>query len=158
MFGHFGDIFGHFWPFLAILGPLGKYGCRLVLWPLKMTTREAEIQWRWFRMSLLILSGHFGHFEPFSTILANFGPKIEIVINWSCDHSKWPQEEQKSNGDGFGCHFLDFQAIFGYFWLFLANFRAKLKIVINWSCDQSKWPQEKQKSNWDGFWCRSLDF
>ena len=38
---------------------------------LKMTAREAEIQWRWFRMSLFRHSGHFwsfgaffGHFWP----------------------------------------------------------------------------------------------
>ena len=52
--------------------------------------------------------GHFGHF------LANFGPKLKLVVNWSCDHSKWSQEKQKSNGDCFGCHFLDIQTMFGH--------------------------------------------
>ena len=159
MFGHFGAIFGHFWPFLAILGPIEKWlqtshvttqndrkrsrnpmemvldvifqtfrpvlviwglfghfwpffsqfwpqtqTCRkLVMWPLKMIAREAEIQWRWFQMSLFRYSDHvrsfwafFGHFWP---LLANFGPKVKIVINWSYDHSKQSQDEQKSNGD-----------------------------------------------------------
>lgn len=51
--------------------------------------------------------------------LANVGPKLKIVVNRSCDHSKRSQDEQKSNGDGFRCHFSDIQAIFGHlgpFW------------------------------------------
>ena len=97
-------IFGHFWPFW----PQIQNCRRLVMWPLKMTAREAEIQWRWFRMSLFRHSGHFwsfgaffGHFWPI------FGPKFKIVLNWSCDYSKWLQEKQKSDKDGFGCHYSD---------------------------------------------------
>ena len=32
---------------------------------------------------------------------SSFGPKLKIVLKWSCDHSKWPQETQISNGDFF---------------------------------------------------------
>ena len=49
IWGHFRPflaIFGHFWPFW----PQIQNCRRLVMWPLKMTAREAEIQW--FRMSL----------------------------------------------------------------------------------------------------------
>ena len=66
--------------------------------------------------------------------LANVGPKLKIVVNWSCDHSKRSQDEQKSNGDGFGCHFSDLQAIFGHlgpFRPFLANFGPKFKTVAD---------------------------
>ena len=116
-------------------------------------------------MSLFRYSDHvrsfgafFGHFWP---LLANFGPKLKIVVNWSYDHSKQSQDEQKSNGDGLGCHFSDiqailgslgpFSAIFGHFWQLLATFCPKLKIVVNWPCDHSKRSQEKQKSDGYGF-------
>ena len=67
-------------------------------------------------MSLFILSGHFWSFGAFfGHFLANFGPKLKIVVIWSCDHSKWQQEKQKSNGDGFGHHFSDIKANFGNF-------------------------------------------
>ena len=57
-------IWGHFrpsWPFW----PQIQNCRRLVMWPLKMTAREAEIQWRWFQMSLFILSGLFLSFGAF---------------------------------------------------------------------------------------------
>ena len=80
--------------------------------PLKKTAREAEIQWRWFQVAI---SMGWGHFRPFCVILgplrAIFGPKHKIVANWSCDTSKWLQDEQKSDGDGFGCHFQDIYVI-----------------------------------------------
>ena len=63
-------IWGHFWPYWPFW-PQIQNCRRLVMWPLKMTAREAEIQWRWFRMSLFRHSGHFwsfgaffGHFWP----------------------------------------------------------------------------------------------
>ena len=125
-FWPFGAFFGHFWPFFSQFWPQTQTCRKLVMWPLKMIAREAEIQWRWFRMSLFRYSDHvrsfwafFGHFWP---LLANFGPKVKIVINWSYDHSKWPQEKQKPNGDGLGCHFSDIQAYFGHFEPFLAIF------------------------------------
>ena len=61
----------------------------------------------------------WGHFRPFLAISGHFGPKFKIVADKSCDHSKWPQKKQKSNEDGFGCHYSDIQAIFGHlgpFW------------------------------------------
>ena len=61
----------------------------------------------------------WGTFRPF---LANFGLKLKMVVNWSCDHSKWPQEKQKSNGDGLRCHFSDIQVNFGHLGPFLATF------------------------------------
>ena len=45
-------IWGLFQPFLANFGPKFKIVIKLVMWPLKMTAREAEIRWRWFQMSL----------------------------------------------------------------------------------------------------------
>ena len=78
-----------------------------------------------FRTILVI----WGTFQPF---LANFGLKLKMVVNWSCDHSKWPQEKQKSNGDGLRCHFSDIQFNFGHlgpFWPLLANLGPKLKNV-----------------------------
>ena len=84
-----------------------------------MTAREAEIEWRWFRMSFFSDSGQFrsfgalfGHFWP---LLANLGLKHKIVVNWSCDHSKRPQEKQKSNGDGFRWQFQWVEVISGHF-------------------------------------------
>ena len=101
-FWSFGAFFGHFWPFFSQFWPQTQTCRKLVMWPLKMIAREAEIQWRWFRMSLFRYSDHvrsfwafFGHFWP---LLANFGPKVKIVINWSYDHSKQSQDEQKSDG------------------------------------------------------------
>ena len=84
------------------------------MWPLKKTAREAEIQWRWFPMAI---SRGSGHFRPFCVILgplrAIFGPEHKIVANWSCDTSKWLQDKQKSDGDGFRCHFQDIYVILG---------------------------------------------
>ena len=45
-------IWGLFQPFLANFGPKFKIVIKLVMWPLKMTAREAEIRWRLFQMSL----------------------------------------------------------------------------------------------------------
>ena len=77
-------------------------------------------------MSLFRYSDHvrsfwafFGRFWP---LLANFGPKVKIVINWSYDHSKQSQDEQKSDGDGLECHLSDIQTIFCHFGPFSAIF------------------------------------
>ena len=111
-------IWGLFWHVLAIFGqiPPQIQDCRRqVIWPLKMTAREVKLQWRWFHLSLFRRSGHFWSFGTFSAI---FGPKLKIVVYWSCDHSKWLQEKQKSNGDGFRwqfqwVHFRPFHVILG---------------------------------------------
>ena len=138
-FWSFGAFFGHFWPFFSQFWPQTQTCRKLVMWPLKMIAREAEIQWRWFRMSLFRYSDHvrsfwafFGHFWP---LLANFGPKVKIVINWSYDHSKQSQDEQKSDGDGLECHLSDIQTIFCHFGpfsaifgLFLQNFAQNSKL------------------------------
>ena len=115
-------IWGHFRPFLAILAPNSK------LWQTSHVTTQndrkrsrnrmkmvSDVIFKTFRPFLVI----WGLFRPF---LANFGPKFKIVLNWSCDHSKWLQEKQKSNGDGFGWHFLDIQANFGHLGHFSAIF------------------------------------
>ena len=56
-----------------------------------------------------------GHFSPFCVLLgplrAIFGLEHKIVANWSCDTSKQSQNKQKSDGDGFGCHFQDIYVI-----------------------------------------------
>ena len=53
-------------------------------------------------MSLFRYSDHvrsFGaFFDHFWPLLANFGPKVKIVVNWSYDHSKQSQDKQKSDG------------------------------------------------------------
>ena len=54
----------------------------------------------------------WGTFRPF---LANFGLKLKMVVNWSSDHSKRPQEKQKSNGDGFRWQFQWVGVISGHF-------------------------------------------
>ena len=94
-----------------------------------MTAREAEIQWRWFWMSFFRHSGQFrsfgalfGHFWP---LLANLGLKHKIVVNWSCDHSKRPQEKQKSNGDGFWWKFQGVQVTSGHFGATKSHFWAQ---------------------------------
>ena len=96
---HFSDIqaiFGHLGPFSAIFGQFWAktQNCRkLVMWPLKMTARRAEIQWKWFRMTILMSSCHF---RPFCVILgplrAILGPKHKIAADWSCDTSKRSQD------------------------------------------------------------------
>ena len=61
----------------------------------------------------LIASGQFGHFG------AIFGHELKFVADYSCDHSKQPQEEQNSDGDGFGSQLEDlrsFWVILGPFW------------------------------------------
>ena len=35
--------------------------------------------------------------------MANFDPKLKIAANYSCDHSKRPQEEQNIYGNGTKC-------------------------------------------------------
>ena len=63
-------IWGHFRPFWPFW-PQIQNCRRLVMWPLKMTAREAEIQWRWFRMSLF---RHSGHFWSFGAFFSHFWP------------------------------------------------------------------------------------
>ena len=74
----------------------------------------------------MVLDVIFQTFSPISVILglfwqllANFGHKLKIVVNWSCDHSKLPQERQKSIKDGFRWQFQWVQVISGHlvsFW------------------------------------------
>ena len=98
-------------------------------WSLSAVTtsnQSISVIFQTFRPFLVI----WGLFRPFLAILANFGPKFKIVAGWSCDHSKWPQERQKSNGDGLECHFSDFQAIFGHLeGHFLANLAPNSKLM-----------------------------
>ena len=77
-------------------------------------------------MSLFRYSDHvwsfgafFGHFW---TLLANFGPKVKNVVNWSYDHSEQSQDEQKSDGDGLGCHLQTFRPFFWSFRAFFGHF------------------------------------
>ena len=80
--------------------------------PMKMVS---DVIFKTFRPFLVI----WGLFRPF---LANFGPKFKIVLNWSCDHSKWLQERQKSIKDGFrwvqviSRHFVCFWGHKSHFW------------------------------------------
>ena len=81
--------------------------------------------------------GFGSHFEPVEVVWGNFGvifgpfwdhsgpicgPELKINADQSCDHSKRPQEEQNSDGDGFGSHFDDIEAISGTFLQFLGHF------------------------------------
>ena len=73
-FRPFSVIWGLFWPILAIFGqfwPQIQNCRRLVMSPLKMTARGAEIQWRWFWMSVFRLSGPF---RSFGALLGHFWP------------------------------------------------------------------------------------
>ena len=72
-------------------------------WSVRAVTtsnQSISVTFQTFRPFLVI----WGLFRPF---LANFGPKFKIVLKWSCDHSKWLQEKQKSDEDGFGCLYSD---------------------------------------------------
>ena len=55
--------------------------------------------------------------------MANFDPKLKIAANYSCDHSKRPQEDQNSDGDGSESHFEDIEVILGNFGVILGPFR-----------------------------------
>jgi small-conductance mechanosensitive channel len=77
--GPFSAIFGHFWPFWPFW-PQIQNCRRLVMWPLKMTAREAEIQWRWFRMSLF---RHSGQFRSFGALFGHFWPILALNSRWS---------------------------------------------------------------------------
>ena len=73
-------------------------------------------------VNLSMLRSFQDHLGPFEAII---GPKLKVVVGLSCDHSKRPQEEQKSNGDGFGSQFEDAQVIlgpFGTIWDHLGQF------------------------------------
>ena len=115
-FWSFRAFFGHFCPILA---PNSK-----LLQTSHVTTQNdrkrsrnpmemvSDVTFQTFRPISVI----WGTFRPF---LANFGPKLKIVVNWSCDHSKWPQERQKSTEDGFIWQFQWVQVISGHlvsFW------------------------------------------
>ena len=96
------------------------------------------------------------HLGPFEAIIGLFlGLNLKVVVGQSCDHSKRPQEEQKSNGDGFRSHLEDlrsFGVILGPFWDHSGPICGpKFKIVADQSCDHSKRPQEEQNSDGDGF-------
>ena len=82
-------IWGLFWPFLATFSqfwPQTQNWRRLVMWPLKMTAREAEIHWRWFQMAISMDSGHF---RPSCVILGpkwlQWAPKLHNL------YTKWPR-------------------------------------------------------------------
>ena len=74
------------------------------------------------------MGSFWGHFRA---ILGPFwdhfglicGPEIKIVADLACDHSKRPQEEQNSDGDGFESHFEDIEVILGNFGVILGSFR-----------------------------------
>ena len=89
-----------------------------------ISNQSISVTFQTFRPFLFIC----GHFWPF---WSNFGLRFKIVTDKSCDPSKWPQEKQKTNGDGFGCHFSYIQAIFGYLGPFSAIFGRKFKIVAD---------------------------
>ena len=139
-FWSFGAFFGHFWPFFSQFWPQTQTCRKLVMWPLKMIAREAEIQWRWFRMSLFRYSDHvrsfwafFGRFWP---LLANFGPKLKIVINWSCDHSKRSRDRQKSSHSTF------------YIWLLQSSLSLLLKYNWTTSLDNLDSPNRLLRLSW----------
>ena len=127
-------IFGHLGPFSAIFGqfwPKTQNCRRLVMWPLKMTTREAEIQWRWFRMSLFRYSGHFGsfgaffgHFWPF---FSQFWPQTQTcrkLVMWPLKMIAREAEIQwrwfRMSLFRYSDHVRSFGAFFGHFWPILA--------------------------------------
>ena len=79
-----------------------------------------------------VLQEYKSFFSPFGSFWdllglfwASFGPKLEVVTDQSCDHSKRPQEEQNSDGNGFGSQFEDTHVILGSFgtiWDHLGSF------------------------------------
>ena len=133
----FSDFLAFFWSFRAFFGqfcpfwPQIQNCCRLVMWPLKMTAREAEIQWRWFWMLLFRHSGQywsfgafFGHFWPFFSQfwlqtqtcrklvmwpLKMMARKAEIQWRWF-----WMSLFRYSD------YVRSFRAFFGHFWPILA--------------------------------------
>ena len=89
------------------------------MWPLKMTAREAEIQWRWFRMSLLRHSGHFWSFGAFSAIFCQFWPQTQNcrkLIMWPLKNDrKRSRNPMEDVSDGNFNGFRPFQAILCHF-------------------------------------------
>ena len=61
--------------------------------------------------------GFSDNLRPFLAILGQFGaifvPELTFVADYSCDHSKRPQEEQNSDKDGFKTQLQDVQVIWG---------------------------------------------
>ena len=125
----FSDFLAFFWSFRAFFGqfcPILAPNSKL-LQTSHVTTQNdrkrsrnpmemvSDVTFQTFRPISVI----WGTFRPF---LANFGLKLKMVVNWSCDHSKWPQEKQKSNGYGLRCHFSDIRVNFGHLGPFLATF------------------------------------
>ena len=107
-------------------------------WPLRAVTtsnQSISVILQTFRPFLVI----FGLFRSFLAILANFGLKFKIVAEYSCDHSKWPQEKQESDGDGFRCHFQTFRPFFGHLEPFLAIFVQFWPQIQN-CCRLVMWP------------------
>ena len=85
-------------------------------------------------------SSPFGSFwDLLGLFWASFGSQLEVVADKSCDHSKRPQEEQNSDGDGFGSHFEPVEVIWGNFGVIFGPFwdhsgpicGPKLKIVAD---------------------------
>ena len=96
IFGLISVIWGLFWPFLATFSqfwPQTQNCFKLVMWPLKMTAREAEIHWRWFQMAISMGSGHF---RPSCVILgpkmATMGSKITLFFRNDLDVLKVTSE------------------------------------------------------------------
>ena len=89
------------------------------MWPLKMTAGEAEIQWRWFRMSLF---RHSGHFWPFGAFFGHFWPILAPNSKLSQASHVTTQNDRKRGrnplkmvSDGNFNGFRSFQAILCHF-------------------------------------------
>ena len=73
------------------------------------------------------ISVTFQTFRPFLVIWGHFRPFLAILApNSKLSQTSHVKEKQKSNGDGFGCHFSDIQAIFGHLGPFSAPMGSKI--------------------------------
>ena len=98
----------HLGPFEAILG-------------LFLVISGTQNEKNWPKMSQMSFGVILGPFWDHSRPIC--GPKFKTVADYSCDHSKRPQEEQNSDGDGFGSQFEPVEVFLGNFRVILGPFR-----------------------------------
>ena len=120
--GHFGVILG---PFRANLWPRTQNCHRIVMWPIKTTTRGAEFWWRWFRKSLWWRWGHFRHF---STILGSFWGHLLPF-----EAPKWPERLEVESRNHHHLHSAHLRSFWVVIWLDCYKFEFRVKNGPEWS-------------------------